>query len=74
MGDPGKGDPVTPCMDVYRAKIQYGINIDKLKLSIVVSEDLKNREMIGDTWYPKSSMSNLRCFVSYDSKHKARVH
>ena len=26
-----KGDSVTPCMDVYKTKIQYNGNIDKLK-------------------------------------------
>ena len=31
-----KGDPVTPCMDVYKAKIQSYGSLDKLKFRIVV--------------------------------------
>ena len=38
--EPDKGDPVTPCMDVYKAKIQSNESLDKLKLSIVVRGDL----------------------------------
>ena len=30
------GEPVTPCMDVYKAKIQYDGILDKLKLRILV--------------------------------------
>ena len=36
IGDPEKYEPVTPCMDVYKAKIQYDGSIEKLKLRIVV--------------------------------------
>ena len=42
--DPNKGEPVTPCMDVYKAKIQFYGSLDKLKLGIVVREDLHNKE------------------------------
>ena len=35
-----KYEPVDPCMDVYKSKIQYNGTIDKLKLRIVVREDL----------------------------------
>ena len=35
-----KGEPVTTCMDVYKAKIQSDGSLDKLKLRIVVREDL----------------------------------
>ena len=34
--DPKDGEPVTPCMDVYKAKIQSDGILDKLKLRIVV--------------------------------------
>ena len=47
--DPKDGEPVTPCMDVYKAKIQTDGSLDKLKLSIVVRGDLQNNEMIGGT-------------------------
>ena len=41
--DPNKGEPVTPCMDVYKAKIQYDGSLDNLKLRIVVRRDLQNK-------------------------------
>ena len=41
--DPKDGEPVTPCMDVYKAKIQYDGSLDKLKLRIVVRGDLQNK-------------------------------
>ena len=31
-----EGEPVTPCMDVYKAKIQSDGSLDKLKFRIVV--------------------------------------
>ena len=38
--DPEKDEPVTPWIDVYKAKIQSDGSLDKLKLRIVVREDL----------------------------------
>ena len=48
--DQSEGEPVTPCMDVYKAKIQSDGSLDKLKLRIVVRGDLNNNEMFADTW------------------------
>ena len=48
--DPEKGDPVTPCMDVYKAEIQSHGSLDKLKLIILVRGDLQNTELFGDNW------------------------
>ena len=48
--DPKDGEPVTPCMDVYKAKIQSDGSLDKLRLIIVVIGDLQNKEMVGETW------------------------
>ena len=45
-----EGEPVNPCMDVYKSKIQSDWSFDKLKLRIVVRGDLQNKEMVGDTW------------------------
>ena len=70
---PKYGEPVTPCMDVYKAKIQSDGSLDKLKLRIVVRGDLQNKEMVGDTWSPTSSMSTLKYFLADAAKHKARV-
>ena len=42
-----EGEPVTLCMDVYKAKIQSDGSLDKLKLRIVVRGDLQNKEMVG---------------------------
>ena len=44
--DQNEGEPVTPCMDVYMAKIQSDGSLDKLKLRIVVRGDLQNKEMV----------------------------
>ena len=38
--DPEKGEPVTPCMDVYKDKIQFDGSLDKLKLIILLRGDL----------------------------------
>ena len=61
-------------MDVYKDKIQYYGILDKLKLIIVVRGDLKNKELVGDTWSPKSSISALKYFLEDATKHKAGVH
>ena len=41
--DKNESEPVTPCMDVYKAKIQSDGSLDKLKLRIVVIGDLHNK-------------------------------
>ena len=48
--DPEKGEPVTTCMDVYKAKLQYDGSLYKLKLRIVIRGNLQNKELVGDTW------------------------
>ena len=60
MDDPGKGHPVTPFMDVYKANIKSDGSLDMLKLIIVVRGGLQNMEAIGDTWFPTSSMRTLK--------------
>ena len=72
--DPKDGEPVTPCMDVYKAKIQSDGSLHKLKLRIVVRGDLKNTEMIGDTWSPTAYMRTLKYFLSDAETHKAIFH
>ena len=72
--DPKDGETVTPCMDVYKAKIQSDGSLDKLKLRIVVRGDLENKEMVGDTWSPTASMRTLKYFLTDTAKHKASVH
>ena len=68
------GDPVTPCMDIYKEKIQYDGSLDKLKLRIVVTRGLQNTELVGDTCSPIDSMTNLKYFLLDLDKHKAIVH
>ena len=68
------GEPVTPCMDVYKAKIQSDGSLNKIKLRIVVRGDLQNKEMVGDTWSPTASMKTLKYFLVDSAKHKAGVH
>ena len=72
--DPEKDDPVTLCMDVYKSKLQSYESLDKLKLRIVVRGDMKNKEFIGDTWSPTTSMRTLQYFLADATKHKARFH
>ena len=72
--DPKDGEPVTPCMDVYKAKIQSYGSLDKLKLRIVVRGDFQNKEMVGYTWSPTASMRALKYFPVDAEKHKAIVH
>ena len=69
--DPENGEPVTPCMDVYKAKIQSDGIVDKLKLIIVVRGYLQDKELVGDTWSPTSSMRTLKCFFTDVVGHKA---
>ena len=38
-----KGEPVTPCMDVYKSKIQFDGSIGKLEVRIVVIGYLQNK-------------------------------
>ena len=72
--DQNEGEPVTTCMDVYKAKIQSDGSLHKLKLIIVVIGDLQNKELVGDTWSPTSSMRTLKYFLGDEIKHKERVH
>ena len=61
-------------MDVYKAKIQSGWSLYKLKLGIVVRGDIQNKELVGDIWLPTASMRNFKYFLVDAVKHKARVH
>ena len=44
--DQNEGETVTPCMYVYKEKIQSDGSLDKLKLRIVVRGDLQNKGMV----------------------------
>ena len=48
---------MTPCMDIYKEKIQSDGSIEELKLRIVVGGDLQNKDLIGDTWSPTASIT-----------------
>ena len=61
--DPEKDETVTTCMYVYKAKIKSDGSLDKLKLRIVVRGDLQNKELVGDTWSPTSSIRTLKYFL-----------
>ena len=74
MDDPEKGYPVTSCMGVYKANIQYDVSLDKRKFRIVVRVDLCNNEMIGYNWAPTASMRILKYFLADSSNHKSRLH
>ena len=70
---PEKGEPVTPCMDLYKANIQFDGSVNKLKLKIVVGGDLNNKDLIGDTWSPTDYMRSLKYFFSDAVRHKEIV-
>ena len=72
--DPDKYEPVTPCMGVYKSKIQYDGGLDKLKLRIVIRGDLQNKEFVGDTWSSIASMRTVKYFLADETKQKAIVH
>ena len=61
--DPNKGEPVTPCMDAYKASIQSYGSLDKLKLRIVVRGNLQNKEFIGDNWSPTNPHEDFEIFL-----------
>ena len=54
--DQNEREPVTPCMDVYKAKIQSDGSLDKLKLRTIVRGDLQNKETVGDQVSPTISL------------------
>ena len=65
---------MTPFMEVYKAKIQSDVILDKLKLRFMVGGDLQNKYLIGYTWSSTASIRNLKYTLSDDVKHKSRVH
>ena len=72
--EPDKGDTLTPCMDVYKAKIHSCGILDKLKLRFLVRRDLKNKELVGDTWSPTASNRTLKYFFADAVYHKTRFY
>ena len=40
----------------------------------MVRGDLQNKELVGDTWSPTSSMRNLKYFLADATKHKSGAH
>ena len=69
--DPEKYEPLTPCMDVYKSKIQSDGSLYKLKLRILVRVDLHNKELVGDYWSQTASMGALKYLLLHATKHKA---
>ena len=73
MDEPEKGDLVTPCMGVYKAKIQSDGSLEKLRLTILVRRDFHNGETIGYTLAPTESIRTLNYLLKDDTNHKSRV-
>ena len=57
-----------------QGKIKYDGILDNSMLRIVVKENLKNNEIIGDTWYLTASTRTPKYLLSDDFKHKSRLH
>ena len=74
VDEPENVEPVTPCMDVYKENTQYIVSLDKSKLIIMVREYIQNKDLIEDTYSPKSSMRNLKYFLADAVKNKEIVH
>ena len=72
--DQEKDEPMTPCMDVYKSKIQSDRSLDKTELRILVRGDIQNKELVVDTCSPTASMRNLEYFLVDTTKNKSRVH
>ena len=65
---------MTTCMVVYKSKIKSDRSIDKLKLRIVVSRDLQNKELVGDTWSPTAYVRPFEYFFEDTVMVKERMH
>ena len=65
---------MTPCMDVYKAKIQYDGILDKIKLIIVVRGNMRSKELVGYIWSQTASIRNFKYFFLDAVKHKARLY
>ena len=65
---------MAPCLDVYKAKIQYEGSHENLKLKFVVRVDVHNEEMIGDTWSTTARSRTMKYFLEGATNHKTRVH
>ena len=61
--DQNEGEPITPCMDVYKAKVQSDGSLDKLKLRIGVRGNLQNKELVGDTLVSNSLHEDFEIFL-----------
>ena len=64
---------MTPCMDVYKSKVQSYGSLDKLNFRIVVRGDLNDKEPVWYTWSPTAFMRALKYFLEDGTKHKSRV-
>ena len=58
--DPEKGEPVTPCMNIYKDEIHSDGGLENIKVRIVVKGDLNHKELVGDNCSPTASMRNLK--------------
>ena len=47
--EPDNCEPVTPCKDFYKDKIQSDGSLDKIKFRIAVRGDPRNNEIVGET-------------------------
>ena len=72
--DPEKHEPITPCMDVYKAKNQSDGSVDKLEFRTMVRGDHHNKKLVEDTCSPTAYMRNLKYFSADITKYKSRVH
>ena len=65
---------MAPCMDTHKTNNHSDGSLYKLKLRIVLTRDLQNKESFGENWSPIASMSTLKFFLADATEHKARFH
>ena len=63
VDEPEKGYPVTPCMDVYNAKIQSDRILDKLKLIVTVAATTVLSIFTSCSGYTLSISVGIKCAI-----------
>ena len=69
---PTPSEKVTPCMEVYKAKILSDGTLDKLKHRIVVRGDLQQKTD-EDNWSPTASIRSLHMFCAQAARVKKPI-
>jgi hypothetical protein len=69
LGNPAPLDPVTPVMEVYKAKLDKNGLIDKLKCRVVFRGDLYDPLNPQDSWNPHANFLAVRFFLALCARY-----